>query len=235
MTGLDSPAPEPVPAWLGQLVAAAQTVTAAELSRFLPPPEGGRESAVLMLFGSDDRGPNVLITERSAGLRHHPGQPSFPGGRVDPGDDGPVATALREAVEETGLDPAGVQVLATLPAVFLPVNSSVVIPVLAWWRRPTAVGVVDPIEVASVHVVPIAELADPVRRIRIRHPSGYVGPAFKASGLVIWGFTAGLLDRVIHLAGWERPWDRDRMEDLPPDAVALSIRAAEAAGAPEAP
>lgn len=232
MTDADAPVPAAIPAWLEPLAMAARTVRAIELSRFVPPPEGGRASAVLILFGSDERGPNVVITERSHGLRHHPGQPSFPGGRIDPDDDGPVEAALREATEETGLDASGVVVLATLPAVFLPVNSSVVTPVIGWWWRPSPIGVVDPVEVASVHVVPLAQLTDPAGRLRIRHPSGFVGPAFEASGLLIWGFTAGLLDRVLHLGGWERPWDERRLEDLPPDALALSARDAEPAGAP---
>ena len=64
-------------------------------------------------------GPDVLLIEKSAHLRSHAGQPAFPGGGVDPGDDFPVGTALREAEEEAGIDPAGVRVLATLPELFL--------------------------------------------------------------------------------------------------------------------
>ena len=78
-----------------------------------------RRSAVLILFGEGPRGPDVLLIEKSAHLRSHAGQPAFPGGGVDPGDDYPVGTALREAEEEAGIDPAGVRVLATLPELFL--------------------------------------------------------------------------------------------------------------------
>ena len=79
--------------------------------------DGGRPGAVLVLFGEDpDAGPDILLIERAHDMRSHAGQPAFPGGAVDDDDSGPVAAALREAVEETGLDPAGVDVLAELPA-----------------------------------------------------------------------------------------------------------------------
>jgi 8-oxo-dGTP pyrophosphatase MutT (NUDIX family) len=162
---------------------------------------------------------DVLLIERAHDMRSHPRQVAFPGGAVDPGDDGPVAAALRESVEETGLDPSGVDVLGTLPAMFLPPSGYVVTPVLGWWREPSAVSVVDPREVASVHRVPLRELLDPANRFQVAHPSGYVGAAFRVSGLLVWGFTAGLLDRLMRLAGWEQPWDRDRREELPPEMV----------------
>lgn len=207
-----------LPEWLRPLARAAVDVRPEQLSRFLPPAEGGRESAVLMLFGEEsfDRA-DVLLIQRAADLRSHAGQVAFPGGGVDPGDDGVVGAALREAVEETGLDPTGVEVFGTLPALFLPVSDFVVSPVLGWWREPSPVRAVDTGEVASVHRVRIADLLDPANRFRVRHPSGYVGAAFRVDGLLVWGFTAGLLDRMLRLAGWEQPWDRDRYEELPAD------------------
>ncbi len=210
---------EPVgaaPAWLDALASVARTARVHELSRFVPPPGHHRRSAVLMLFGeaADGSGPDVLLTERAATLRAHAGQVAFPGGRVDPEDGGPAACALREAQEETGLDPAGVEVLGLLPDVFLPVSDFAVTPVLAWWRSPSAVHAVDAAEVARVARVPVAELLDPANRFSVRHPSGWVGPGFRAGGLFVWGFTAGLLDRLLHLAGWELPWDADRVEEV---------------------
>jgi 8-oxo-dGTP pyrophosphatase MutT (NUDIX family) len=204
-----------LPAWLGPLAVAARDVRAEQSSRFLPPAEGGRPSAVLILFGEGPDGPDLLVIERSHDVRSHAGQPAFPGGALDRTDGGPVAAALREAVEETGLDPAGVEVFATLPALFLPPSGFVVTPVLGWWRAPSPVGVVDAREVASVHRIPVAALTDPANRLRVRHPSGYVGAAFAVSGLLVWGFTAGLIDRLLRLAGWERPWDTARIEDFP--------------------
>jgi 8-oxo-dGTP pyrophosphatase MutT (NUDIX family) len=209
-----------LPEWLRPLAEAAVDVLPEELSRFLPPAEGGRESAVLMLFGEAEpgsgwEGAEVLLIERAHDMRSHAGQVSFPGGAIDDTDATPAAAALREAEEETGLDPAGVEVFGTLPALFLPVSDFVVTTVLGWWRAPSPVRVVDRAEVASVHRVPLADLLDPANRFRVGHPSGHVGPAFGVAGLLVWGFTAGLLDRMLRLAGWERPWDQSIVRELP--------------------
>src|ERR1700716_3186768 len=102
-----------------------------------------------------------------------PGPGEFPGGAPAPADDGPVDTALREAVEEVGLDPAGVRPLALLPRLFVPVSGFDVTPVLAEWTTPSAVRAVDPAETAAVARVPIAHLADPAHRLLVRHPSGF--------------------------------------------------------------
>lgn len=218
-----------VPDWLLPVVEAARRVRPEDLSGVAPPPTG-RRSAVLILFGEQERDgdmvPDLLLIERAHALRSHAGQPAFPGGRVDPDDDGPVGAALREAAEETGLDPAGVDVLAALPELYLPPSDSLVTPVLAWWRSPGPVHVVDPAEVASVHRVRLADLLDPANRLRLRHPSGHVGPAFTVHGLLVWGFTAGLLSRLLELSGLERPWDRGRVEQLPADILALALRSA---------
>jgi 8-oxo-dGTP pyrophosphatase MutT (NUDIX family) len=211
------------PEWLRTLLTNAQAVPAEELSRFLPPEEGGRESAVLILFGEGPDGPDLLFIEKSDQLRNHAGQPAFPGGGMDPDDDSPVTTALREAVEETGLDPAGVDVLLSLPALWLPPSGYVVTPVIAWWREPSAVTPADA-EIAAVVRVPIDELADPANRFRINHPSGWIGPAFEVRDLLVWGFTAGLVDRLLALGGFERPWDTTDVRELPTQALRLARR-----------
>jgi 8-oxo-dGTP pyrophosphatase MutT (NUDIX family) len=213
-----------LPAWLDPVAAVADGVRGDQLSRFLPPPEGGRDSAVLILLGGDaapghtqpgQRPGEVLLIQRAHTLNSHPGQPAFPGGATDPEDGGPVGTALREAVEETGVDPAGVQPFATLPALFLPPSGFVVTPVLGWWREPSPVRAVDAAEVRSVHRVTLDDLVAPANRVLARHPSGFVGPAFRVQGLFVWGFTAGLLARLVSLSGWEQPWDRTVPVDLP--------------------
>jgi 8-oxo-dGTP pyrophosphatase MutT (NUDIX family) len=204
-----------VPQWLEKLATAASQLTIEPLA--VPPEGGGKPSAVLILFGCDDErsGPDLLFIQRSEGLRHHPGQPAFPGGAIDPGDGGPVAAALREAVEETGLDPAGVDVLGTLPELFISRTGFRVVPVLAWWRSPCAVGPVDAAEVAAVERVPIRELADPAARLMVRVRSGHRSPAFRVRGLLIWGFTAALVDRLLTLGGWALPWDTSVVADIP--------------------
>ncbi|WP_225849746.1 CoA pyrophosphatase [Streptomyces sp. HPF1205] len=208
-----------VPAWLEPVAVLADSVRPEQLSRFLPPDGEGRPSAVLILFGEGERGPELLLIERSAALRSHAGQPSFPGGALDPEDgdpdgDGPLRAALREAREETGLDPAGVQIFGVLPRLYIPVSGFVVTPVLGWWREPSPVGVVDPAETARVFRVPLSDLTDPANRATLIHPSGFRGPAFLVEGALVWGFTAGLIDKIVHYAGWERPWDQDRTVPL---------------------
>ena len=227
---------EPVPGWLRELADAAGKMEINPLVQ--PPAHGGRASAVLVLFGAGpgaesggepgagpgggpgggpDGAPDnldLLFIQRSADLRLHAGQPAFPGGAIDAGDDGPVAAALREAKEEVGVDPAGVDVVGTLPELFIPRTGFRVVPVLAWWRRPCAVAPVDPAEVAAVERVSVSELADPKTRVMVNGPSGFLSPAFRVKGMLIWGFTAVLVDRLLALAGWERPWDTANVIDL---------------------
>ncbi|MER7724644.1 CoA pyrophosphatase [Streptomyces sp. NPDC096323] len=211
---------EGLPSWLEPVARAARTVEPRQLSRFLPPASGaGRQSAVLVLFGEGARGPELLLMERAGSLRSHPGQPSFPGGSLDPADGdqattGPLRAALREAEEETGLDPRGVQIFGVLPRLYIPVSSFVVTPVLGWWRSPSPVGVVDPAETARVFTVPVADLTDPANRVTTHHPSGHRGPAFLVESALVWGFTAGVIDRILHFAGWERPWDKAKQVPL---------------------
>src|SRR6266702_1377922 len=159
-------------------------------------------------------GPGILLIERAATMRTHAGQAAFPGGAADPGES-PEQTALREAQEEVGLDPASVQVVATLPALFLAPSGFVVTPVVAWWKAPHPVSAIAVDEVASVAVVPVAKLVDPANRFRVAHPSGFRGPGFDAGGLFIWGFTALLLDRLLSLGGWAREWDATSERALP--------------------
>ncbi len=208
-------APATLPAWFEPLLRVARTAGAEQISRFGAPPGHHRRSAVLLLFGEGHDGPDVLLTERAPGLRSHPGQVSFPGGHLEPTDAGPAAAAIREAQEETGLDAAGVVVVEEMPDLYLPVSDYLVTPVLAWWRRPSEVSAVDRTEVARAARVPVAELLDPDHRFLVAHPSGFVGPGFAARGMFVWGFTAGILDRVFALAGWERPWPHDRFRPIP--------------------
>jgi 8-oxo-dGTP pyrophosphatase MutT (NUDIX family) len=219
-----SPPVSPPPEWIAALADACAGLTPDALSRFAPPDDGSaRASAVLMLLGEGPAGPDVLLIERAASLRDHAGQVAVPGGGVEPGDDGVVGTALREAQEETGLDPAGVAALGVLPTLFVPRSRFAVTPVLAWWHTPAAVGVQDPAEVAAVARVPLATLADPATRATVV-VGGYRGPCFLLPELFVWGFTAGLLARLLDLGGFARPWDETREVPLPASVSGLAAR-----------
>lgn len=200
-----------IPDFLAPLVTAARTARGEDFPR-IPPPEDGsaRASAVLVAFAEDvdDAGPGVLVIQRAEGLRRHPGQVAFPGGAVDPEDADVVAAALREAQEEVGLDPASVTPLTRLPEIYISRSGFVVTPVLAWWQRPHPVAPMDPVEVARAGVLPIAALTDPANRFAVVHPSGWQGPGFEVDGFFVWGFTAILLDQMLTLGGWNRPWDQ---------------------------
>ncbi len=176
---------------------------------------GARSAAVLVLIADGEAGPEIMFVERSATLRQHAGQIAFPGGAADPQDLDLADTALREAEEETGVDRSGIEVLGMLPPAHVSVSGFNVTAVVAWWRVPSPVRAADPGEVASVPVVPVSVLTDGSRRARVRHPSGYTGPAFEIDDHLIWGLTAHLLDGVLELAGWQRPWDTSREVAIP--------------------
>jgi 8-oxo-dGTP pyrophosphatase MutT (NUDIX family) len=206
-----------LPAWWEPLLTRVRAADAADFTRLPTPDSAGRESAVLILLGAraPDAGPDVLMLQRADTLRSHPGQPAFPGGACDPDDADMAATALREAAEEVGLDPTSVDVVAELPTLWIPVSDFLVTPVLAWWRDPHPVRPMDPAEVARVERLPVADLVDPANRLRIRHPSGWIGPAFRVHGMLVWGFTAGVLSTLLEMGGWSRPWSTDRVEEMP--------------------
>ena len=209
------------PAWIASLARTAANMAVPPPMR--PPPDGGRPSAVLILFGDGPGGPDVLLVQRSPWLRRHAGQPAFPGGAIDESDGGPIPAALREAAEEARVDPSGVQVLSVLPELFIARSGFSVTPVLAWWRDPAPVEPGDPMEISAVARVRISDLADPANRLTARYPSGQTGPAFRVSDMLVWGFTAMLVDRLLAIGGWERPWDSATVQDLPPDVLRAAI------------
>lgn len=170
-----------------------------------------------MLFGEGDRGRELLLTERSHTMRSHPGQVSFPGGGIDAGETAHDA-ALREAWEETGVQPDGVEIFAELPELWLPPSNHAVTPVLGWWAEPSPVTRHSEEEVHAIHRVLISDLVEPTHRIMVRHPQGWVGPGFLIGDdreLILWGFTAGIISRLFDHVGWSSDWDTGVIHELP--------------------
>lgn len=220
----------PVPPWLTDLAASRGVEDGADnpvIDRHAPDGVVGRPAAVLILFGGDAASAvlpddaTVLLTQRSSSMRQHRGQVSFPGGAADPGDDGPVGTALREAQEETGVALDGVQPLTTFDSIYVPPSGFEVTPVLAYWHTPSEVAVVDTAETERVLAVPVAELVDPGNRFVVRHPLGYQGPAFAVRDMLVWGFTAGVLSGILTGAGWAGGWNTDDIRDLETSLAAV--------------
>ncbi len=190
------------------------------------PAVGGRRAAVLILFHHDpvaaesERGDlaglRLVAIEKSARLRSHAGQVAFPGGSLEPTDADAVAAALREADEEVGIAPEGVSVLGVLPEAHVAASGFDVTSVVGWWPAPRPLVPVDTFEVAAVHSLALGHLVDPANRLTWTHPSGYRGPAFVVDDLFVWGFTGHLLDGLVRLAGWEKPWDVRRTAPIPP-------------------
>lgn len=208
-----------LPEWLSSLV---NRIDGAPLPGWVlhatdPPPPDARRGAVLMLLAEGDDGPDLVITQRASTLKAHAGQPAFPGGAVEDGEDD-VAAALREAHEETALDPSGVLPAAVMPQLYLPPSRFAVRPVLAHWRTPSPIRAVDPAETQRVLRVSVATLADPDNRGTVVLRAGgarglrstFRSPAFRVDGLTVWGFTAGLVDLLLDWGGWAMPWDRSR-------------------------
>ena len=210
-----SPARPARPDWLEPLTTALRDPARLEQVVAIRPGIGARPAAVLVLIGEGWEGPEILFVERPTTMRTHAGQIAFPGGAADPGDVDLADTALRGAAEESGVDRSGVEVLGSLPPAHVDVSGFDVTAVVGWWFRRSAVSVIDPREAASVLVVPVSVLVDARNRARVYHPSGYTGPAFTVDDHLIWGLTAHLLDGVLDLAGWQQPWDQDRLIDIP--------------------
>jgi 8-oxo-dGTP pyrophosphatase MutT (NUDIX family) len=209
--------PDVLPAPLSALIDAVAAARPEDLSRNDPTADTAakRQAAVLILVATDaPDGPDVLLQQRASDLRDHAGQVAFPGGARESGDTGPPDTAIREANEETGVDPEMVEPLILLPRLHIPPSRFDVTGVLAHWRTPSPVRAIDPSETSRVMRVPFSTLADPANRVLLNTNFGWYGPAFVIDDAVVWGYTGEILAALLRLGGWERPWDASRPVDL---------------------
>jgi 8-oxo-dGTP pyrophosphatase MutT (NUDIX family) len=231
--------PDAAPSWLKPLVDNAHAVKRAYRRRV--PAEllalvtaanakaaltgAGRDAAVLVLFSGPQDSPNgglpddadLLVTVRASTLRHHAGQAAFPGGAADPGDNGPIATALREANEETGIDTGRLRILATLEKMFIPPSGFHVVPVLAYSPDPGPVAVVDQSETAIVARVPVRAFINPENRLMVYRKANtrrLAGPAFLLNQMLVWGFTGQVISAMLDVAGWTKPWNTEDVREL---------------------
>jgi 8-oxo-dGTP pyrophosphatase MutT (NUDIX family) len=245
--------PDAAPTWLKHLVANTRDVPRAYRRRV--PAEvlaaitaanatatvtgSKRDAAVLVLFSGPQDSPSgglpddadLLLTVRASTLRNHAGQAAFPGGAADPGDGGPVSTALREAREETGIDTSRLQPLATLDRLFIPPSRFYVVPVLAYSPDPGPVGVVDPGETAIVARVPVRAFINPDNRLMVyreQNTRRFAGPAFLLNQMLVWGFTGQVISALLDVAGWAKPWNTDDIREL--DAAMAVVRGASGYG-----
>ena len=200
-----------LPSWIHPVSQFAASTHVSQLTRFAPTEGEGRHAAVLILLGE---GPEVVLVQRAGGDALHSGQPAFPGGVVESSDTDPIDAALRETYEEIGVAREEITPFAVLPDLLIPVSDFVVSPVLAHWRTPRAVAAQDLHEISSVHRVAIRDLAAAENRCSVRHPSGFVSPGFEVSSMLVWGFTAGILNGLLREAGWEEPWNSERVITL---------------------
>ena len=205
------------PNWLNKIV---ELPNKFESDDFQFPLRGGdettRKGAVLILFSGEKEAPEILITLRSSQMRSHAGQPSFPGGAIDLNDKDAITAALRESEEEVGLRSETVEVIGVLPELWLPPSNFHISPVVAWWRDPHEIAPQSVEEVVRAENISLIDLADPANRAKVRHKSGYIGPAFNVAEMLIWGFTAGIIDRILFHSGYEREWDQEKIIELTP-------------------
>jgi 8-oxo-dGTP pyrophosphatase MutT (NUDIX family) len=184
----------------------------ARASAPLPPasvPDHFRRAAVLLLVGCHDGQPHIVLTRRSARMRAHRGEIALPGGRMDPGET-PEQAAVREAVEEVGVDRSQVELLGRLDEAWSKARNHVV-PVVGWYDGALeALAPASP-EVDVVYLTPLERIARPeAHRIDTAEIDGhsYENDALEADGFEIYGLTA---DIVMDLLAWLEGRERDRI------------------------
>lgn len=187
----------------GMLVPYLRTRLAALAPAALAPgPEAARAAGVLAPLYAVAGRPHLLFTVRSRDLSKHKGEISFPGGSRDPGDRSLDETALREAREEIGLDPAGVELLGSLPPVFAAVSNFVITPLVGWLGEGVPALTPNPAEVAEMIYAPLAALAEPSiyhSELWQRLDTAHLVHFYDFGAYRIWGATGRMLHSLIEL------------------------------------
>lgn len=151
-------------------------------------------AAVLVPLIETAAGFSVLLTQRTADLKHHAGQIAFPGGRLEPCDTNAIDCALRETEEEVGLTRASVEILGQLDP-YVTITGYDVTPVVGAVTPPVTLSP-DPVEVAHVFEVPLDFLMDPTNHQRVEREANGIKRAYYAMPYgphYIWGATAGMI------------------------------------------
>lgn len=164
-------------------------------------PNAGVAAAVLIMLFSKDDEPWVVFTKRSESVRHHKGEISFPGGVRDPEDASLADTAIREAVEELGIDPAEVEILGELDDLPTFVSGFVISPFVAVVPEKEAYDH-SPDEISEVIRVPLSRLASIQREATWeREGRSFTTQVFDVDGNVIWGATGRILSNFLEAVG----------------------------------
>jgi 8-oxo-dGTP pyrophosphatase MutT (NUDIX family) len=161
--------------------------------------DDARDAAVLIPIVARPE-PSLIFTVRTESLSHHKGQIAFPGGSIDPGDESPIAAALRESQEEIGLDQGAIEVLGELDAFPTYVSGFVVTPVIGWIEQRPELRP-NPAEVAAVLEVPISHLNEEIRAEAgfAHRDRTYPTEAWVWNDNVIWGVTARIVRSFLSL------------------------------------
>jgi 8-oxo-dGTP pyrophosphatase MutT (NUDIX family) len=163
-----------------------------------------RKAAVLLGLFDQDGEMQLVFIRRASTLRAHSGEIAFPGGAVDASDSSPVMTALREAHEEIGLDPAGVDVLGILAPVFTIVSNFLITPVVAYLPQGLGTLHLQASEVTELILAPLRGLANPT----IFHTEEWTRGGltrtvyfYEYGHHTIWGATARMLNALLGVLG----------------------------------